>query len=76
MRNAEAAGSVDLKRGSARQTCKLRPIPENERPELLKIYLERYVAAVQRYFSVKAGSPVEAFRPAAAQYPVYELVAS
>ena len=76
VRNAEAAGSVDLKRGSAKQTWHLRAIPENERPELLKMYLERYAGAVQRYFSVKAGSPVEAFRALAAQYPVYELVGS
>lgn len=74
VRNAEATGSVDLKRGSAQQMWRLRAIPENERPELLKIYLERYAGAVQRYFSVKAGSPVEAFRAVAAQYPVYELV--
>jgi hypothetical protein len=28
---------------------------------------------VQRYFEVKAGSPVETFRPLAAGFPVFEL---
>jgi hypothetical protein len=40
----------------------------------LKLYLERYVTAVQRYFSVKAGLALEAFREIAANYPVFELL--
>lgn len=75
VRNAEAAGEVTLKRGSSRQNFRLRPIPESERPPLLKAYLERFRREVQRYFPVPAGSPVEAFSSVASNYPVFELIA-
>ena len=74
VRNAEAVGEIVLKRGSSRASYRLRAIADAEKPELLKLYLERYVVAVQRYFTVKAGSGVEAFRDVAGNYPVYELV--
>jgi hypothetical protein len=63
----------ELGRGITRQSLRLRPIPNGEKPELLKIYLERFVDAVQRYFPVKAGSPPQAFRDVAPTYPVFEL---
>lgn len=74
VRNAEVTGEITLKRGRISQSFRLRPIPDEEKPQLLKSYLERYVTAVQRYFSVKAGSPPEAFREVAPHYPVYELL--
>lgn len=76
VRNAEAAGEITLKKGSARQSFRLRPIPDSNKPELLKLYLERFTPTVQRYFPIKAGSPVEAFRDLAANYPVFELIPS
>jgi deazaflavin-dependent oxidoreductase (nitroreductase family) len=76
VRNAEATGEITLKRGRSTQTFRLRPISDAEKPAFLKLYLERYVTAVQRYFSVKAGSPSEAFREVAPHYPVYELLQS
>jgi deazaflavin-dependent oxidoreductase (nitroreductase family) len=76
VRNAEAVGEITLKKGRRRQTFRLRPIPDGEKPELLKIYLERFVTAVQRYFPVKAGSAPEAFREVAPNYPVFELLLS
>ena len=76
VRNAEATGEITLKRGRSSQTFRLRPIPDAEKPAFLKLYLERYVTAVQRYFPVKAGSPPEAFREVAPYYPVYELLQS
>jgi hypothetical protein len=74
VRNAEATGEITLKRGRSRQSFRLRPIPDEDKPALLKLYLERYVAAVQRYFSVRAGSAPEAFREVAPNYPVFELL--
>jgi hypothetical protein len=41
---------------------------------LLKLYLDRFATTVQRYFSVKAGSGVTAFRDVAPNYPVFELL--
>ena len=74
VRNAEAAGEIMLKRGSTRQKYRLRALPDGEKPEILKAYLDRYASQVQRYFSVRAGSPPEAFREIAANYPVFELI--
>ena len=76
VRNAEAAGEITLKRGSTRKRFRLRALSDSEKPELLKAYLERYRSQVQRYFSVRAGSPAEAFRGVAGDYPVFELIAS
>lgn len=76
VRNAEAAGEITLKKGSARQNFRLRPIPDSDKPEFLKLYLERFTPTVQRYFPIPAGSPLEAFRDLAPNYPVFELLAS
>lgn len=73
VRNARAAGEVILKRGSYRQSFQVIPIVDGEKPELLKAYLERFKAEVQRYFPIAAGSDVEAFEGIAPDYPVFEL---
>jgi deazaflavin-dependent oxidoreductase (nitroreductase family) len=74
VRNAEASGEITLKRGGYRQKFGLRAMSDQEKLAYLKEYLDRYASVVQRYFSVKAGSPAEAFRAVAAHYPVFELV--
>jgi deazaflavin-dependent oxidoreductase (nitroreductase family) len=76
VRNAEAAGEITLKRGTKRQNYQLIPVSEAEKPEILKMYLDRYASAVQKFFPIPAGSESSAFRPIAANYPVFELVAS
>jgi deazaflavin-dependent oxidoreductase (nitroreductase family) len=77
VRNAEAAGEIALKRGSTRKRFRLRALPDTEKPELLKAYLDRYASQVQRYFpAVRSGSPAGAFRAVAAEYPVFELLAA
>jgi len=74
VRNAEAAGEVTLKKGSAQLKFRLRPVAETEKPEVLKAYLDSFKSEVQRYFPVAAGSPAEAFVGLAADFPVFELV--
>ncbi len=74
VRNAEAAGEITLKKGSFRQTFRLRAIPDSDKPRYLKAYLDSFKTTVQRYFSVPAGSDVQAFAGIAANYPVFELV--
>jgi deazaflavin-dependent oxidoreductase (nitroreductase family) len=74
VRNAEAVGEITLKKGSSRQNFRLRAIPNAEKPPLLKLYLDSFATTVQRYFPVAAGSPPEAFREHAANYPVFELL--
>lgn len=73
-RNAEAAGEITLKRVRRQQRFALRPVPDEEKPEILKAYLDRFAAAVQRYFPVTAGSPPEAFAPIAANFPAFDLL--
>ncbi len=74
VRNAEAAGEVTLKKGSTRQRFRLRPLADAEKLEILKAYLDHFKREVQRYFPVPAGSPPEAFRDLAPNYPAFELI--
>jgi deazaflavin-dependent oxidoreductase (nitroreductase family) len=74
VRNAEAAGDVVLARGRRRQRFRIRPLSRDEKPPILKAYLDRYRLAVQRYFPVRAGSDAHAFREVADRYPVFQLV--
>ena len=75
VRNARACGEVWLKRGRDRRQYALRVLEDSEKPEILKEYLDRYKTTVQRYFSVPAGAPLEAFSGIASRYPVFELSA-
>ena len=75
VRNAEAAGEVTLKRGSKRETVRLRALSGAEKLRILKAYLDTYKSVVQKYFSIPAGSPVEAFSEIAESHPAFELLA-
>ena len=75
VRNAETAGEVTLKKGRTTQRFQLRPVPDANKPEILKAYLENFKSAVQRYFPVPAGSPVQAFSALTQSYPAFELIA-
>jgi deazaflavin-dependent oxidoreductase (nitroreductase family) len=74
VRNAEAAGEITLKKGSYRRSFRLQPIPDIEKPEFLKLYLDKFATTVQQYFPVKAGSQASAFRDVSPNYPVFELL--
>jgi len=75
VRNAEAAGEITLKKGRTQQKFRLRPLPDTDKPAILKAYLDSFKREVQQYFSVPAGSPVEAFGEIAQSYPAFELIA-
>jgi deazaflavin-dependent oxidoreductase (nitroreductase family) len=75
VRNAEAAGEIALRKGSTLQKFRLRSIPDAEKPQILKAYLDSFKREVQRYFPVPAGSPPEQFAAIAASYPAFELLA-
>jgi len=76
VRNAETAGEIVLKKGSKRQNFRLRAIPDIEKPPILKAYLDSYRREVQRYFTVTAGSPPEAFVDVVSNYPAFELLSN
>jgi deazaflavin-dependent oxidoreductase (nitroreductase family) len=71
-KNARAAGRVVLKRGK-RETVSLVEVTGDERLEVLAAYLKAYSRDVQRFFTVPAGSPPEAFRSVEASHPVFRL---
>ena len=73
VRNAQAAGEITLKRGSFQKAFRVLPLIDGDKPPLLKAYLEKFKAQVQRFFPIAAGSDVEAFEGIAADYPVFEL---
>ncbi len=75
VRNAEAAGQVTLKKGASKQDYRIVAIADEDKPLLLKEYLDRFKTTVQRYFPVPAGSPPDAFTPVVMQYPIFELIA-
>jgi deazaflavin-dependent oxidoreductase (nitroreductase family) len=74
VRNAVASGTVSLKKGRRSEQFGIRILSDDEKPEILKSYLDRYKLTVQRYFPVPAGSPTEAFRPLTGRYPIFELI--
>jgi deazaflavin-dependent oxidoreductase (nitroreductase family) len=76
VKNAEAAGVVTLKRGATRLKFRLIPVPDAQKPEILKSYLDQFAFAVQKFFPIPAGSSVDAFKEIAANYPAFELVPS
>ncbi len=73
VRNAEASGSVALRRGSRLEQYGLRPLSDAEKPPILKAYLDRFHREVQRFFPLPAGSPADAFAAHAPRYPAFEL---
>lgn len=76
VRNAEASGRVVLKKAWSRQEFTIRSLPESDKPEILKQYLDRFKTTVQRYFPLPAGSSAPAFAEFASRYPAFELTPS
>ena len=74
VRNAEAAGEITLKRGKLKQRFNFRALSDQDKPEILKAYLDRFKREVQTYFPVPAGSPSEAFLDLVESYPAFELI--
>jgi hypothetical protein len=74
VQNAEVSGEITLKKRSRRRCYKLRALADSEKPEILKSYLMRYSAAVQRFFPVRPDAPLSAFAEIAAGYPAFELI--
>ena len=73
VRNVETSGEATLVHTAERTKVRLRTVADEEKPEILKAYLDRFKLTVQRYFPIAAGSPAEAFKSLAVRYPVYEI---
>lgn len=74
VRNARAAGQISLQKGSYLEVFQVQEIEGPEKLSVLAEYLQRYEKAVQRYFSLPAGSEAQQFVEIAAAYPVFLLV--
>jgi deazaflavin-dependent oxidoreductase (nitroreductase family) len=74
VKNARAAGSLNLVKGAYRESFQLRELSDDEKPPIIKEFLDRFATAVGRFYSVPKGSPVEAFREIAPTKPVFELL--
>jgi len=64
------------RREAKRQQYRLRALSDQEKPDILKAYLDDFKREVQRYFPVPAGSPAEAFRELVQSYPAFELIST
>jgi hypothetical protein len=73
VRNARAAGELVLAQGKRRRRYRVHELALDLRPPVLKEYLDRFAAEVQRFFPVVKGSSAEAFTGLAIRYPVFEL---
>jgi len=74
VRNALAGGTIALKKGRRREELRVRALSADEKPAVLKAYLDRFKTVVQRYFPVPAGAPESAFAPLVDRYPAFELL--
>jgi deazaflavin-dependent oxidoreductase (nitroreductase family) len=74
VRNARASGRITLRRGTRAEDLAVRELPDDEKPPMLKEFLERYASQVQRFYPVQKGAPLEAFRAMAPGSPVFELI--
>src|SRR5215475_8365358 len=75
VRNVVTNKSASLVKGTRREEVSLSAMPDNEKPDILKAYLDRHRRTVQKYFPIAAGSPATDFEPLADQYPVFEITA-
>jgi deazaflavin-dependent oxidoreductase (nitroreductase family) len=73
VRNARAAGSILLRKANRRMEFRVREVEVSARAPILKEFLDRYAAQVQRFYPVPKGAPVESFREMASRAPVFEL---
>ena len=72
VKNARAAGTVELRRGRRRVACVVEELPPEERPAVLAEYIRR-VPIVASFFDAPIGASPEAFAAEAARHPVFRL---
>lgn len=75
VKNARAAGSVELRRGSKIERLTIEPVSPEVAGRVLKTYVKK-VPVVLPYFESSMGSPPEAFAAESADHPVFLLVQS
>lgn len=72
VKNARAAGSVQLRRGRQAERVRVVEVPAAERATILRDYL-RQVPATRDFFDAAPDAPVEAFAAEAHRHPVFRI---
>jgi deazaflavin-dependent oxidoreductase (nitroreductase family) len=72
VKNARAAGWVELRRGRRTERACVHEVPPSERAAILRDYL-RQVPFTRDFFDAPPDAPVEAFAAEAARHPVFRL---
>jgi deazaflavin-dependent oxidoreductase (nitroreductase family) len=72
VRNARAAGGVDLRHGRHVETMRIEEVGPEQAAPVLRAYL-REVAVTRPFFDVKPDAPPEAFVAEAPRHPVFRL---
>ncbi len=74
VKNARAAGSVDLTRARKTERVRVDEVGPEDAAPVLREYL-RHTSIVKPYFDATADSPLEAFAAEAARHPVFRISA-
>jgi deazaflavin-dependent oxidoreductase (nitroreductase family) len=72
VKNARAAGQVELRRAGGRETISLSELDPGDRAPVLRDYV-RAIPLVRPFFDAGPNSPLEAFAEEAARHPVFRL---
>ena len=72
VRNARAAGWVELSRGRRTERARILEAPPGEAVSILREYV-RTVPMTRKFFDARADSPPEAFAAEQARHPVFRL---
>jgi deazaflavin-dependent oxidoreductase (nitroreductase family) len=75
VRNARAAGWVELRRGRLTERVRVCEVPPQERAPILRSYL-RQVPVTRDFFDAAPDAPLEAFAAEAARHPVLRILNS
>jgi deazaflavin-dependent oxidoreductase (nitroreductase family) len=74
VKNARAAGWVELRRGRSLERVHVEEVPPAERAPILRAYL-RQVPVTRDFFDAARDAPVEAFAAEAHRHPVFRVLA-
>ncbi len=73
VRNLRAAGEGELRLGSKRETVKAVEVGDEERPPVLRAYLENWASATKGSFGVDENATDEELRDIAPSHPVFRI---
>jgi deazaflavin-dependent oxidoreductase (nitroreductase family) len=73
VKNARAAGVVELRRGPRMEQVRVKEVPPADRARILRAYLSQ-VPFTREFFDAEPGAPEVEFAAEAARHPVFAIV--